>query len=298
MEPQMSTQSEPAATGRNSPQAQAFARALVAEIATGRAQIPSFPDVAVHIRKVLADENCEIAQVERVVGAEPALAARLLQMANSAALNPAGVRVTELRTAIARIGFAHVRTASLSYAMHQIRGASALAPIRAPLNQLWERCVRVAAMAFVAARSWSKVSADQALLAGMMHAMGKVFILTRSVDHPGVFADAAAYQRIVNQLHVPIARVVLRSLDVSPEIIAAVENHEKLDREAEGEPDLTDVLTIASLLVSFGTDPEALEAQLAGTSACQRMGLTQASVSKVLQESAAEVTSLQSALGD
>ena len=108
---------------------------------------------------------------------------------------------------------------------------------------------------------------------------------------------AAAYQRIVAEWHAPIAKLVLESWDIAPDIVAAVEHFEQLDRDNPGEPDLTDVLTIANLLVSFGQDPEALEAQLVGTSATQRMGLSQASVTTVLQESAEELASLHAALG-
>lgn len=293
----MSVERKPSTSNSGNWDAYVFIQALAAEATAGQIQIPCFPDVAIRIRRALADENCDVTQLARLVGAEPGLAARLLQMANSAALSPGRARVTELRSAIARIGFAHVRTASLSYSMEQVRNAPALAVIRAPLNELWERSVRVASMAYVAARSWTSVSADRALLAGMMHAMGRVYILTRCADHPALFANAAAYQRIVSEWHAPIAKLVLESWDISPDIVAAVEQFEQLDRDNPGEPDLTDVLTIANLLVSFGKDLDALEAQLAGTSATQRMGLSQASVTTVLQESAEELASLHAALG-
>lgn len=293
----MSVERNPSTSSSGNWDAYVFIQALAAEATAGQIQIPCFPEVAIRIRRALADDNCDVTQLARVVGAEPGLAARLLQMANSAALSPGRARVTELRSAIARIGFAHVRTASLAYSMEQVRNAPALALIREPLNELWERSVRVASMAYVAARSWTSVSADRALLAGMMHAMGRVYILTRSADHPGLFANTAAYQRIVAEWHAPIARLVLESWDIAPDIVAAVEHFEQLDRDNPGEPDLTDVLTIANLLVSFGKDPDALEAQLVGTSATQRMGLSHASVTTVLQESAEELASLHAALG-
>ena len=293
----MSAESQPSTSNSGNWDAYVFIQALAAEATSGQIQIPSFPDVAVRIRRVLADDNCDIGQVAKVVAAEPALAARLLNMANSAALSPGRAKVTELRSAISRIGFAHVRTASLSYAMEQIRAAPSLAPIRAALNELWERSVHVASLAYVAAKSWTSVSADRALLAGMMHAMGRVYILTRSVDHPGLFSDTASYQRIVKDWHAPIAKLVLESWDISADIVTAVEEYEQLDREGTGSPDLTDVLTIATLLAAFGNDPEALEAQLAATSASRRMGLSEATVTRVLQESAAELASLKAALG-
>lgn len=273
-----------------------FVQALAAEASAGRIEIPAFPDVAMRIRRVLADDHCDAGMVAKVVGAEPALAARLLHMANSAAFNPGSARVTELKGAIARIGFSNVRTASLAYAMEQLRNAPALEPIREPLNALWERSVKVAAMACVASRRWTRLSPDHALLAGLMHAMGRLYIMTRAASHPGLFADAAAYQQIVSKWQAPIARMVLESWDMSPDVVDAVEKFEHPEREPGAPADLTDVLAVAWLLASFPTDPEALEAQLAATSASRRLGLTAESVQKVLQESAAELASLHAAL--
>ncbi len=68
------------------PEAFAFVQALAAELSTGKVELPSFPDIAMRVRQVLADETVTPEKVVRVVGSEPALAARLLQLANSAAL--------------------------------------------------------------------------------------------------------------------------------------------------------------------------------------------------------------------
>jgi HD-like signal output (HDOD) protein len=275
----------------------AFIQDLALESSSGKIEIPSFPDVAVRIRKVLADDSCDTAQVAKVVSAEPAMAARLLQMANSAALNPTGNKITELKSAIARIGFSNVRTASLAYAMDQLKNVEALAPIRKPLNDLWERSVRVAAMAFVAARSWTRVNADRALLAGLMHGMGRVYILTRAVKHPELFGDAAGYQQIVRDWHTAIAKAVLESWEIAPDIVEAVEQYEQVDRPGAEAPDLTDVLSIANLLVSFQSDPAAMEMHLGQLSASKRLGLTRQSCLKVLEDTQAELKSLHQALG-
>jgi len=274
-----------------------FVQALAAEASTGRIQMPSFPDVAVRIRRVLADEDCSTAQIATVAGSEPALAAKLLQMANSVALNPAGVKVTELKTAISRIGLSNVRTASLAYAVEQMRNAPALEPMRPVLNELWERCVLVASIAHVAARKWTRVNPDKALLAGLMHGMGRMYIITRSVDHPGLFANHKTFQQIVRDWHAPIAKMVLESWDIDADIVHAVENYEHLDRRNPLDADITDVLTVADILASHHGDMLALEVQLAEASASRRLGLTQESVARVLQDSADELASLNSALG-
>lgn len=293
----MSAQHQGNIAGPSNKDAFAFVQSLALEMSAGKIEIPSFPDVAVRIRKVLADDNCDAGQVAKVVSAEPAMAARLLQVSNSVALNPNGMRITELKTAIARIGFANVRSVSLAYAMDQIKNAPALLPIRKPLNELWERSVKVAAMAHVVARRWTKVNADKALLSGLMHGMGRVYILTRAVKHPSLFSDAESYQQIVRDWNTSIAKAVLESWDIAPDIIEAVAQYEDLERTGSGMPDLTDVLTIANLLVSFHSDPSALEMRLQETSASKRLGLTPDSCQKALQETAGELTSLRQALG-
>jgi hypothetical protein len=78
--------------GVGDPEAFAFVQALAAELSKGKVDLPSFPDIALKVRRVLADEEVSQEKVVRVVGSEPALAARLMQIANSAAINFTGSR--------------------------------------------------------------------------------------------------------------------------------------------------------------------------------------------------------------
>ena len=73
----------------------AFVGELAQEVSTGKVELPSFPDVAVRVRKVLADEAVSNDQIARVVGSEAGLAARVFTLANSAALNRTGRRTWE-----------------------------------------------------------------------------------------------------------------------------------------------------------------------------------------------------------
>ena len=127
----------------------------------------------------------------RVVGSEPALSARLLRIANSASLNRSGKPVTDLRTAINRIGHNMVRSASISFAMAQIRKSNKLVGLEDQLQHLWKESTAVAALAFVLARNCTRVNPDEAMLTGMMHGIGKLYVLTRAVAHPELFRRAA-----------------------------------------------------------------------------------------------------------
>ena len=64
----------------------AFVSELAKEVSSGKVELPSFPDVAVRVRKVLGDEHVANEQIARIVGSDAGLAARVLTLANSAAL--------------------------------------------------------------------------------------------------------------------------------------------------------------------------------------------------------------------
>ncbi len=275
----------------------AFVQSLAAELSSGKVDLPSFPDIVPRVRQALADESATPQKIVRVVGSEPALAARLLQIANSAALNFSGKAVTDLRTAVARLGFDMVRTAAIAFAMSQLKKADTLQGLEKPLDALWRRSAAVAAMSHVLARRASKVNPDTALLAGLLHGIGELYILTRVKHHPQLFADQGAYQAIVRDWHTSIGKALLENWEMADEVVSAVSEFEDRDRDYSGPADLTDVLSVAYLIVSYQDHPDMIELNMQGVSACRRMHLDRAAYEKLIGESADEIAAMLQALG-
>ena len=69
------------AAGSRTADAARLVEALGLELAGGKLDLPSFPEVAARACKALANEAVEIEDVVRIISAEPALSARLLQLA-------------------------------------------------------------------------------------------------------------------------------------------------------------------------------------------------------------------------
>ena len=272
-----------------------FIRSLAGELSGGHVDLPSFPEVALQIRRILSDPETRVDQIVRVVGSEPALAARLLRIANSAAINRSGRNISDLRTAIARIGHNMVRSASISFSMNQIRKSNKLAKLAPHLNSLWESSTYVAAYAYVLARTCTRVNPDEAMLAGMMHGIGKLYILTRAADHPQLFANDSVLQEIIEDWYPSIGKAILENWKFSEPMARAV-GQDDFARTDLDHPDLTDVVGIAILMVSYGTDISGLEETLQSLPAAKRLGMNQKKTLAVMQDSAAEVTALSQAL--
>ena len=142
----------------------AFVKSLAAELSQGQVELPSVPDIVIQLQRALSDENVSNDTVVRVVGVEPMLAAKLLNMANSAALNASGRKIADLRTAVARVGFNIVRSAALSFAVEQLSKAEEFQGLRGPLDNLWKNSVQIAALSHVLARRFTSLNGDAALL--------------------------------------------------------------------------------------------------------------------------------------
>ena len=275
----------------------AFVQALASELSRGKVDLPSFPDIALRVRKVLGDEEVTQEQVVRVVGSEPALAARLMQIANSAALNFTGKPINDLRTAINRMGHNMVRSAAIAFAMSQLKKVDSLKGLEKPLDDLWKSSAAVAAMSHAVAKRYSKVNPDTGMLAGLLHGIGKLYILTRSSKHPALFADQATYNQIVRDWHSPVAKALLENWDMAGEIVVAVSDYEDMERAHSGPVDLTDVLTVGNLLAAFKEHPESLEINMHDVAACKRMQIDRAAYEQLIDESEHEIDTLRQALG-
>jgi len=275
----------------------AFVQELAVDLSKGGLQLPSYPTVALRVQRILADSGADAERVVRVIGVEPVLAARILAMANSVALAPQGRAVTDLRTAVGRLGFDALRTAAIGFALTQLRQAPAYRGIEKQLTELWQQGVALAATCYVLARSARRFSADTAMLCGLVAGVGKLYILTRSKNHPELFADAQAYQDIVREWHANVARAVLEDWGVGEEIVTAVHTYEGVADETRTLPQLADVLSVAATLADFQKDPEQLLHALAGNRAVPRLGLDTQACQALLGESAAELAALRSALG-
>src|SRR4030088_1636101 len=74
-----------------------FVQALASELSGGKIELPGFPHIVMRVQKVLGDQKADANRIVKVLGSEPVLASQIVRMANSAALNPTGTVVADLR---------------------------------------------------------------------------------------------------------------------------------------------------------------------------------------------------------
>ena len=267
---------------------------LAAEVSAGKVNLPSFPDVVIRVRKALSDPEAKVTQIMKIVSTEPQLAARLIQVANSASFNPSGKPLTDLRAAITRLGHRPVQSAAMSFAVKQLRLAPALRAIAKPLNVLWEESITVASICQVLARR-TKVSPDEAFLTGLLHGMGRMYIMVRSVGKSDGLSTT--FSDMIDGWHPGIGKAVLENWGFSESMSEAINDQYDYDHTGQGGPDLTDILVVSVVLAVVLREPGPRTVTMDGINSFQRIGLTSQDCSDVLRHAEHQLGTLHAALG-
>jgi HD-like signal output (HDOD) protein len=274
-----------------------FVEQLAKEVSAGRVELPAFPDVAVRVRKVLADEGVGTEKIARVIMSEPGLTARVLALANSAALSRGGKSITDMKMAVNRIGHNNVRTAAVSFAIQQLRRAEELKPIAKNLEELWHESTMVAALCHAVATRTKGINSDEAMLCGLMHNVGKIYIYARANKHPGLFNDKPALHDIMRNWHANVGKAIVENWGFQSQICEAVGDYEDLEREGGEVADLTDVLGVSSMLAAFLGKETDLELNMQGIKSFARLGLDNNKCVFIMEDCAEEIAALRVALG-
>ena len=225
----------------------------------GHLNFPTCLDAAVLVRNVLNDPNATTERVAQVVSVEPLISSKLLRLANSASYNTSGRQISDLASAISRLGFEVVRTTSLAVALDQMLRSRNLASFTDIARNAWEHSLQVAAIARVLARRLGRINPDQAMLAGLVHDIGIFYLLYCAAEFPEYSNDRNHMIELLIGWHDSIGESLLHVLGLPENITTAVREHDRL-QNVETPCTVSDVLYFANLLA--GCDHEWLEAGL------------------------------------
>ena len=220
-------------------------RAVVDALTQDRLTLPTLPEVAMRICQATQNPNATAAQLAAIIGGDPALAVRLLRVANSSAFN-GGRRIDNLQQAVTRLGLGLVRSLVTGLALEQLF-VSRSPLLKERLRRCWSNSLEVAALAQVLSAQCTGLRPELAMLAGLTHEIGTLPILRLAESLDDAEPDPEALERVIRALQPRIGRLVLQAWHFPEALIDVPAGWMEFSRDHEGPADYVDVITVAAL---------------------------------------------------
>ena len=119
-------------------------------------------------------------------------------------------------------------------------------------------------MSFVIARNSGNVNADNAFLCGLLHDIGRLYILTKATRYPKLLGDPQSLKTVQDQWYASVGKSIIEAWGFSSEIANSLDDEDRVTSRG-GPPGLVDVVSLAKLVLTVDEPAEdAAFADIAG----------------------------------
>ncbi|HEU0264412.1 MAG TPA: HDOD domain-containing protein [Geobacterales bacterium] len=215
--------------------------------------LPTIPVVATKVMQLLESETATAEDLAKVVASDPAVAARVLKISNSAFYG-CQRQIQTLSSAIVILGFSTLKSLVVAASVKQV-----YKPFGLTEKILWEHSFGAGLAAKLIAGNIRLVNDEEAFLGGLFHDIGK--IIMNSFDHTkfqaimqrcyneGIDFETAE-QAVYPYSHAEVGALVIKKWNFPEVLVHAVMHHHTPDMGDEGDVyqrQLTAIVSLANL---------------------------------------------------
>jgi HD-like signal output (HDOD) protein len=210
---------------------------LSAALAADQLELPPLPQVAAEVVASSAAEPRNAAAFSQLIQRDPALAANIMRVANSAAYRPRAP-IVSVQQAVAWLGIAEIRNIALAIS---VRGQLFVAPGHEPeIQALWRESVATACWARELARL-RKRNVESAYLCGLLHRIGRaaaVSTLSRIEVAGRCTVDARTFAALVDEFEWDFGRKLAAKWQLPATISEVINDWRNAGRSTGGRPEM------------------------------------------------------------
>lgn len=211
----------------------------------GELKLPSLPEVAAKVQSALQKPATSAESLSLIIAADPAIAIKLINAANgplSRGIEP----INNIQAAVVRLGLKVSKELVISFAIKQLF-TSKSEILQKRLRKLYGHSIDVAAIGFALSKQSGFLSPDHMLLAGLLHEIGVVPILSYIEDTGLVIENEKELESIIKSLRGVVGSMVIRYWELSGDLDAVVGDYENWHRESGNKVDTCDMIMVAQI---------------------------------------------------
>ena len=244
---------------------------ILQAIKNERLELPSLPEIALRVKAAIAQDNVSADDVERIIEADPVMTVRLIQVANSALVR--GVEpVKSIRDAIVRLGLSMTQNLVLSLSVKQLFKTQQPV-LRRYMNTLYQHSIEISAISFSLAERVKGMNGDQLLLAGLVHDIGVIPVLSY-IEKTGFEIDGKNKQEvghIIAKLRAAVGELVIKHWGFSNAMLDVVRYAEVWSHSENEKIDMVDIVNLSHIFSMLKNKQYKLMPNMEQVAAFQKM---------------------------
>ncbi|MGH8433881.1 MAG: HDOD domain-containing protein [Pseudomonas sp.] len=243
---------------------------LIQAIDNDELVLPTLPEVALKVREAAENPDIGIPALSKVIGNDAALTARIIKVVNSPLLRT-NREITDLQMAVSRLGINYTCNLATGLAMEQMFQATSDVVDR-KMREVWNKSTEIAGISHVLCRHYTRLMPDQATLAGLIHQIGVLPILTYAEEHDELLSDSISLNHVIEQIHPILGEKILRAWDF-PELIAMLPSQYLDFTRNSAKVDYVDIVQVATLQSYLGSEHPYTQLDWSKVPAFAKLGL-------------------------
>ena len=208
--------------------------------------LPAPPAWAAKALKMLDNIKVSHGKIAPAVSTDPTFVGQLLKTANGA-LYTRKPQVYSINASVARIGYEKLRNLIISISMDELSIIEKPA-LKKHLAEFRDHSHEVATTCYVLAKSQKHLTPDHAMLAGLIHDIGRLPLLLY-MENKNLSLDDETITTVIRKFSASAGERLLKLWEFPQELVEIPMAHEDLHRESTSpRASYADVVTVANML--------------------------------------------------
>ena len=251
---------------------QDFLDHVQSELNANHLVLPTLPDIAIKVKNAVTNGDISAKELAEMIVTDAALSTQIIRVANSPMYRGAS-EINNIQMAVSRLGNNTIRTLVTSLVMKQMfRPSSKL--LEGLFRKTWEQSVNVSSISRAFCAFVPHLNSDEAMLAGLIHQIGKLPILMLAENIPQFRDSPTLMEKLLEKAHPAVGKMIMDSWDFPENLKPVASEYVDFRRDSGPKCDYVDVVQVAFLQSIVGTDHPACRVDCSTVPSFAKLGFS------------------------
>lgn len=201
---------------------------LLTDVVEKAENLAYLPTVVLKLMEIISDPDVSVTEVVGIIKKDQGLVARVFKVANSSFYGRVK-KAEQLTDAVVTLGLRGLKSFVIAQAVKHVLTTSGMDD-----NTLWQHAVKVSVAASVLAKELQREMIEDALMGGLVHDIGKAFIVSVYPNAPALIQQKAAREgimyyeaerKLLGFDHATVGAMITEKWNFPPRIVNVIRYH-------------------------------------------------------------------------